>query len=64
MKILGWVGDGDLFGSDRAEDHAPSGVLAMTLPRPIAVPRRRLVRPFSLVSVSSVSGWQALSRAP
>ena len=23
MKILGWVGDGDLYGSDRAEDHAP-----------------------------------------
>ena len=40
------------------------GVLAMTLPRPIAVPRRMLVRPFSSVSVSSVSGWQALGRAP
>ena len=40
------------------------GVLAMTLPRPIAVPRRRLVRPVSSVSVSSLSGWQALSRAP
>ena len=25
MKILGWVGDGDLYGSDRAEDHAPQG---------------------------------------
>ena len=23
MKILGWVGDGDLSGSGRAEDHAP-----------------------------------------
>ena len=22
-QILGWVGDGDLYGSDRAEDHAP-----------------------------------------
>ena len=28
MKILGWVGEGDLSGSDRAEDHAPSGVMA------------------------------------
>ena len=23
MEILGWVGDGDPYGSDRAEDHAP-----------------------------------------
>ena len=23
MEILGWVGDGDHYGSDRAEDHAP-----------------------------------------
>ena len=23
MKILGWGGDGDPYGPDRAEDHAP-----------------------------------------
>ena len=23
MKILGWSGDGDPYGPDRAEDHAP-----------------------------------------
>ena len=40
------------------------GVLAMTLPRPTAAPRRRLVSPVSSVSVSSLPGWQALSRAP
>ena len=39
------------------------GVLAMTLPRPVADRRRRLVRPFTLVFVSSVSEWQALGRA-
>ena len=41
-----------------------SGVLATTLPRPIAAPRRRFISPFISVSVSSLSGWQPLSCAP
>ena len=53
---FGWTTPGVLELGSISLDGDVGGVLAMTLPRLIAVPGRRLVRPVFSVFVSSVSG--------